>query len=745
MRYAKTSLPLLFMFVRLTALASTPDSTNATDTTKTVSAKQVVVSATRWNEDQRLVPREITSVTARDITIKNPATTADAIAQTGLVHVQKSQLGGGSPMLRGYSANAVLMVIDGVRINNAIYRGGNLQSVIMVDASSLDGVEVLFGPGSVQYGSDALGGVMNFRTRAPLFIDHGRPLLYAGNAFVRYGTAAGEVSGSVSLDFAVGDIASSTVLSVSTFGDLRGGRSFMDAYPEFGRRPWYVAQEAGRDSVFRNENDNIQRPTGYNQYNVIQSLGFRLSPTSQLRYTGLFTTSSDIPRYDRLQQMRDSLPRYGEWSYGPQLWTMHALTFTSSAPSALFDQYAVIGSFQYQQESRIDRQLYSQDQRTWTESVFIGALNLDFQKRMSTPGNSEMDFYYGAEAFVNDVGSMALVRDLSSGSTMPTSTRYPDGGSLVGSAAGYAQFRLGLTKTLSLATGLRYTWYSLSSTVADTSIYPFPAADLGFTTSALSGSFGSTWLPTEALTTHVNISTGFRAPNVDDVAKVFDTAPGVLVVPNANLNPEYAVTAEAGIGWSVEDNITLNLNAYRTWSLDAIERRPTTINGMDTVMYDSVPSAVFTNMNVGQANIFGANATLAAQLTHSFGVTSTISWNTGTDITNNIPLRHIPPAFGSVVARWNDGRWSASAEFWWAAAKPYNELPPEEQAKVGINYTRDGTPAWRRVDLSAGFKPGANISLNVRLENVFDLNYYTFASAISSPGRNLVITARTGW
>ena len=141
------------------------------DTSDIFDASEVVISASRWDEQARTVSREITKVTPLEIQRRNPPTTADALAQTGVVHVQKSQLGGGSPMLRGFAANAVLMVVDGVRINNAIYRGGNLQNVINVDAASLDGLEVLFGPGSVQYGSDALGGVMNFRTRQPFFAD----------------------------------------------------------------------------------------------------------------------------------------------------------------------------------------------------------------------------------------------------------------------------------------------------------------------------------------------------------------------------------------------------------------------------------------------------------------------------------------------------------------------------------------------------------------------------------------------
>ena len=722
-----------------------PDTVIALDSTKSILVGNVVVSSSRWNEDSRMVPREISRVDARDIAIKNPSTTADAIAQTGVVHVQKSQLGGGSPMLRGYSANAVLMVIDGIRINNAIYRGGNLQNVLMVDASSLSSAEVLFGPGSVQYGSDALGGVMNFRTKEPLFAPRREKTLSSGNAFIRYGSAAGEVSASVSFDLANRKVASSTVVSASTFGDLAGGASFMDAYPEFGRRPWYVNRFDGQDSVVTNPDDYIQIPTGYEQYNIIQNLSIKLSSDETLRYTGLFTTSTDIPRFDRLLQEQDSLPRFSEWYYGPQLWTLHAFTYSSKIPSIFADEYAVVGSFQYYQESRNDRRFDVYDIRERTEEVWIGAVNVDAKKSLAWRKLQEFDLYYGLEGYINDVSSSAASRNIFTQETTPITTRYPDGGSFVQSLAFYAQTRLGLSESLSLAAGVRYTLYGLSASVKDSSQYPFPADDLGFTTSAFSGSAGLTWLPTRTVSLHTNISSGFRAPNVDDVAKIFDSAPGVLVIPNANLRPENALTLEAGIEWTPVRRTTFNINGYRTWSTNAIERRPTTINGMDTVIFDDVPSAVFTNVNVGQANIYGLNAAVNINVFDPLELTATASWNDGRDITNDLPLRHVPPVFGSAQLRWFIQKFTAGVEFWWAAAKPFNELPPEEQAKVGINYTRDGTPAWRRIDITARYAFANNFALNLRLDNILDLNYKTFASAISSPGRNFVMTVRWGW
>ena len=130
---------------------------------------EVFISFNKWEQNSKEIPNMIEKVNLRDARLRNPQTTADLLGQIGSVFIQKSQLGGGSPMIRGFATNRVLMVVDGVRMNNAIYRSGNIQNIISIDPLSLDGAEVVFGPGSLIYGSDAIGGVMDFHTLEPKF------------------------------------------------------------------------------------------------------------------------------------------------------------------------------------------------------------------------------------------------------------------------------------------------------------------------------------------------------------------------------------------------------------------------------------------------------------------------------------------------------------------------------------------------------------------------------------------------
>ncbi|MFZ9870975.1 MAG: TonB-dependent receptor [Candidatus Kapaibacteriota bacterium] len=727
------------LLLSLTIVASTASDSSGIDS---VDTSPVVVSASRWEERASTVSREILSVTPLQITRQQPPTTADALATTGLVHVQKSQLGGGSPMLRGYAANSVLLVIDGVRMNNAIYRSGNLQNSITVDAAALDGMEVLMGPGSVQYGSDAMGGVMVFTTRRPTFAEGAdnaadSALHVGGSTWLRYASAANLAAGSVAIDLGSADLASSTVISVSSFGDLRGGASFMPAYPDFGRRPWYVQRFDGRDSLVVNTRPEVQVGSGYDQLNVLQNLHWRLDDRTTLEYGGIFTTSSNVPRYDRLIETRNGGPRFAEWYYGPQLFTMHSLTYRR--PDA-----TITASMQYTTESRHDRPFQSDLLRSQNEAVWVGSINADFRQEL-TDNADELDLYYGAEVFVNDVQSQAHRTSITTGQRTPTGSRYPDGGSTVWSGAGYAQLRYGVSDRLTLAGGLRATWYDLRSSIGDTTLFPYPFTDLSLSTGAVTGSIGATWKVSNVFTVHGNAASGFRAPNVDDIAKVFETGPGLLVIPNANLGPEYVRTIEAGLNWRIWRGFTADVNGYTSFASDAIEVRPSSLNGADTIQLDGVPTAIFANTNVGQARISGLSVRVQGAVVDRLHVLATAAYNYGINPEDQSAVSHIPPAFGTLQLEWRQSRWSVGAQFWWAAAQTFRQIPMDDEVKVGINYTADGTPAWRRLDLSARVQPLQDVEVNILLENLFDLNYHTFGSGISAPGRNLSITARYLW
>ena len=184
---------------------------------------EVVLSVSKFEQKKGDIPQKITSITSEDIMFSNPQTSADLLESSGNVYIQKSQLGGGSPIIRGFSTNRLLIAVDGIRFNTAIFRGGNVQSVISIDPFTVDRTEVILGPGSVVYGSDAIGGVMNFFTKNAKFsFEEGTS--FSGNATVRYATASEEKTGHLDFNIGLKEWAFLTSVSYTDFGDLRMGK-----------------------------------------------------------------------------------------------------------------------------------------------------------------------------------------------------------------------------------------------------------------------------------------------------------------------------------------------------------------------------------------------------------------------------------------------------------------------------------------------------------------------------------------
>jgi len=214
---------------------------------KSVALDEIIISATRFEQDVDDIPNRVISIPAEKIRFENPQTTADMLSSSNEVFVQKSQLGGGSPMIRGFSANKVLIVLDGVRMNNAIFRGGNLQNVIAIDPNSLHHAAVIFGPGTVIYGSDALGGVMSFMTLTPQ-LGSDRKFTSSVNFMGRYSSANTERTGHLDITLAGKKWASVTSFSSSWFDDLRMGSQGPDEY----LRKHYVETEGQGDIMVNN-------------------------------------------------------------------------------------------------------------------------------------------------------------------------------------------------------------------------------------------------------------------------------------------------------------------------------------------------------------------------------------------------------------------------------------------------------------------------------------------------------------
>jgi len=505
---------------------------------KHVDLDEVVVSASKWETKANEIPNKIEQIKRKEIIFNNPATSADLLASGNQVFVQKSQLGGGSPMIRGFAANKILMVVDGIRMNNAIYRSGNLHNVLQADVNSVENAEIIFGPGTNIYGSDALGGVIDFHTLAPTY-NAGKKMKSSGGALARIASADFERTLNANFNLSNNKWAFMTSISYSKFDDLKMG----GMHNNYNLRPEFVDIIDGNDTIITNPDPEIQRNSGYDQINIMTKVGHKFSKNVDWEYGLYMSKTSAVPRYDRLLQYSDDNLKYAVWNYEPQQWLMNRLTINLHNNSSWYDNAVATMGYQNVKEGRNDRKYKSDWLRQRDEQVNIFSLNMDFDKTFK---NSNF-IYYGMELVYNNVDSKGIEKNIRTQESNAISSRYPDGGSDFFQAGAYMSYKKNFTKVpMTFLTGIRYSYVSLKSKFVDTTFYQLPYSSISLKNSAITGSIGLVYHPGE-WQYNINLSSGFRAPNLDDVAKIFDSEPGNVVVPNDNLKPEYLYNIDFGI------------------------------------------------------------------------------------------------------------------------------------------------------------------------------------------------------
>jgi hemoglobin/transferrin/lactoferrin receptor protein len=697
---------------------------------------EMVVSATRNANEAKYVAQPVSAIQRKDIQFINPANAADLLAQTSTALVQKSQLGGGSPILRGFEANKVLYVVDGVRMNNAIYCGGHLQDILSLDPMAMENVEIAYGPSAVAYGSDALGGVMSFNTRSPRFTSGDR--LVRGNAMLRYSTAD-QTGAHINLETSTERFATFTAFTFNNFGDLRQGNIRNPNYPTFGARPWYVERINGRDSVITNPNPNVQVGSAYKQYDFIEKISFKQSEKLTHTLNIQYSTTNNVPRYDRLTQVEIENPRFAEWYYGPQTRAMVAYHANLSNGTKLYNIGKITLAWQNIDQTRHDRRFNNVNRNNRIENVKVYSLNADFSKNLG----EKTRLNYGLEYYFNDVTSTAYSENINTGVQSPLDTRYASGGASMSGTAAYATAIHKVNNKITLNAGARYSRVNLSASFTDKSFFDFPFTDVNQSNGNVNGSVGIVLTPNPKWRITALASTGFRAANVDDLSKVFESNAGNLIVPNNELKPEKVANVEATIERKFNRNTSLALNGYYMRYTNALTTGKAQFNGQDSIFYDGTLSPVYTTINADKAYIYGGNLSLNSQVNDHFSIQSSVVYTYGRiqTINGETPLDHIPPVYGRTGFTVQQQKFRG--EFFliyngWKRIEDYR-LDAEDNENYA---TSDGMPAWYTLNARASYQVHENVQLMIGLENILDANYRVFASNISGAGRNVTLTLR---
>ncbi|MDH7511336.1 MAG: TonB-dependent receptor [Clostridiales bacterium] len=695
---------------------------------------EVVVSATRWRQAPSDVPSKIISISPTEVALQNPQTAADLLGVSGQVFIQKSQQAGGSPMIRGFATNRLLYTVDGVRMNTAIFRAGNIQNVISLDPFATESTEVFFGPGSVIYGSDAIGGVMSFQTLTPRFSLSNKPQI-AGKATARYSSANNEKTGH--FDVSVGWKRWALLSSISSFDfdHVRQGNHGPKDYV----KPYYVQRIDNVDRVIAQEDTLLQIPSAYSQKNLMQKVRFQPNEKWDFQYGFHYSETSSYGRYDRHNQVRKGLPRFAEWNYGPQKWMMNNVNIAHQSHNALFDQMTTRLAVQSFEEIRIDRSLNSTERRIRIEEVEAYSVNLDFMKFMG-PKNT---LYYGIEYVLNDVTSTGINEDISKGARMPGPSRYPQ--ATWQSVAAYVHDQHKFSDSFLLQAGLRYNQYLLDAKF-DTTFYPFPFTTANLNNGALTGSIGGVYRPSESWVLSANLATAFRSPNVDDMGKVFDSVPGFVVVPNPALKAEYAYNVDFTIARVFGKVARADLAGYYTSLQNALVRRNFTLNGLDYIIYDGVLSRVQAMQNAAVAHVYGIQAGIEVKLPAGFDMSSDFNYQEGEeelDDGTTSPSRHAAPMFGVTRLAYTTDKLRLELCAVYQGERKHEDLAEEEKGKTEI-YAKDAkgntyAPGWCTLNFKAMFRLTDSLSVSAGVENLTDQRYRPYSSGISSPGRNFVL------
>ena len=696
-----------------------------------------VISASRWNQNAQDVPGKIRGLDRQELLLKHPVTTADWLGGSGEVFIQKSQLGGGSPMIRGFSANRLLYSIDGVRMNTAIFRSGNLQQVISIDPFAIKNTEILFGPGAVMYGSDAIGGVMLFETLSPDVENQS----FQGNVLTRYSSAYAENTYHLDFTFGKGKWSFLSSASYFNYGDLIMGKN--KGQPSY-LRGQYLSRQNGVDVELANPNPRKQVGTAYSQVNLMQKIRLQISKHTQVDYAFHYSTTSNVPRYDRLIEKRDGKLRFARWDYGPQRWMMQQLAWKTTSASPLYDEFKLNLAYQYFEESRIERRVASIIEFRRKEQVHAFSINADFLKTI----RDKNFLSYGIEAVQNRVSSNGETTNITTLAQSPTSSRYPE--SIWDSWALYSNYSTELSTQMKMQGALRVNLNALEADFTkNLSFYPLPVSSFRDRYFSLTGNLGIVFQPHPNFSLSPLISTGFRAPNVDDMGKIFDSAPGTVLIPNPSLGPEYAYNSELNMQHQIGGILKVDLTGYYTLLDQAMVRRESTLNGQSQIVYNGQLSKVFALQNAAFAEIKGLQAGIELVLHKHLLFTSRYNWQRGKeelDDKSTSPSRHAAPAFGTSKLSFKKANFQIDFHTQYSAEVPFEKMPQEELGKPAIYATNaEGnlySPSWIIFSLNGQFQLSPRISLVGGIENIGDLQYRPYSSGLVSPGRNFQLTLK---
>lgn len=692
----------------------------------------LIFSASKNYTSYSKIPIQVLKIDKKEIQFLQPSTTADLLQKNGNIFVQKSQMGGGSPVIRGLEANRITLIVDGVRLNNLIYRGGHLQNIITLDPNSIENIEVLYGPSSSLYGSDALGGVIHIQTHQPKFSKESTVHV---NTQTRVASAAQEFSQHFNVALQNNNWSSWTSFTFNQWGDLKSGKNKNWFYSKpVGERNQYLIWHNDHDSIVSNSDPYLQRFSGYKQQDFIQKLAYRRGDQiHQINFQ--YSNSSNVPRYDRLTDISNGQLKFGEWYYGPQKRNLTSYRFTDQNIFSGIDLNAQF-NFQSIEESRYTRKRNNPWLESRVEQVNIASTTINLHR-----AKNRDEWNIGLDGQLNTLQSTAQAKNKITQETKPISTRYPDGENEMSQWSLYGYHIHSFKPNLQMHLSGRVGYSSLNSTIISGYNVNGVRNNIQQKQPTYSGGIG--WVYNlGAYGISSNVNTAYRVPNIDDLSKIFETSTDNVIVPNKDLKPEQATTLDFSIR-HIANNPKWQwaFSVYNTWLSDFIALSNAQINGADSILFDGKMSPIVSAQNQDKGYIRGAQFNMTYNMNLHWRADLSANYTKGRFVSNNLesPMDHIPPMMANSGITFIQEKWSAQLNAQFQGWKRLNEYRLDAEDNE-VYATPDGTPAFLIFNLRTQYQIADQSLLIAGIDNLLDTQYRLFASGINGSGRNVYLS-----
>ncbi len=690
---------------------------NVSLTPNVLEMNSLLVTATRTADASYDLPQMVSVVTARKIHERNAQQTPELLREESGLTVQKTNQGGGSPIMRGFKANKLLLLVDGIRMNNATYRGGNTQYLNTIGAASIDRVEIVHGPNSVLYGSDALGGTINVSTRTPR-LTASPNFRFGGGLSGNVATAENTKTTHLRLEAANQRVGFLVEGSLQSFGDVErgtnGGGTLMQR----------LQDDSRTQRILRKK----QAPNAYDSYDFTAKSLMQLGNAQRLTAAYQLNRQSEVPRYDVVETLSDSIRLFD-----PQERDLFYVSFDDHDPTPLYNSLSVTLSFHRQFERRI-RQRFGRVQetrdqfRTWTTG-----LQVQFNKDLGTRHRA----VYGTELYYDDVATRSTIRNTQTDDEAATAPVFPNGSSFFMLGV-FAQDAFRLSESWEITAGVRFGLTRLRAPFRDDPQSDDVFGNVRQNATSLTGSLGSRLKISDAVSFVTNLSQGFRVPNLDDVSKL---GPGggssFFDVPNPDTEREKSISLDGGLKLR-SHQINASIIGFYNYVTDLLVRRRATFGGSPFVVDGSDTLSVFRKENAGEAFTAGFTSAAEILLQDRLSVFGNFSYTYGENLSDDEPVSGIPPFTGLVGVRWRDSK------FW----TEVNSRFATEQSRLSLSDLEDlripegGTPGWWTLNVRGGLEVSRHLALNLSIANIFDQNYREHLSGLNAPGRNFILAAR---